>query len=66
MSQLNHSSSIAPLEQQQSLASRQKTMRHARTVLIILLVLMAAGAARTLMSRSSNAKVLENRTAESS
>jgi len=66
MSQLNHSSNIAPLEQQQSLASRQKTMRHARTILIILLVLMAAGAARTLMSRSSNAKVLENRTAESS
>ena len=43
---------------------RQQTMRRARTVTVIVLILLAIGAGRTVMSRMSNANVLEKRTEE--
>jgi RND family efflux transporter MFP subunit len=43
---------------------RQQTVRRARTAAVIVLILLAVGAGRTVMSRMSNANVLEARTEE--
>src|SRR5688572_32277093 len=43
---------------------RQQTMRRARIVTVVVLIVLAIGAGRTVMSRISNANVLEARTAE--
>ena len=47
-------------------ARRQQTMRRARIVTVVVLVLLAIGAGRTVISRMSNANVLDSRTAEAS
>src|SRR5262245_30996655 len=44
---------------------RAQTMRRARIVTVVILVLLVLGAGRTVMSRMSNANVLEARTADS-
>jgi RND family efflux transporter MFP subunit len=43
---------------------RRQAMRRARTITVIVLIVLAAGAGRTVISRLSNANVLEARTAE--
>jgi RND family efflux transporter MFP subunit len=43
---------------------RRRTMRRARIGVLVVLVLLAAGAARTLISRNANARVLEVGTSE--
>src|SRR5688572_321566 len=43
---------------------RQQTMRRARIVTLVVLIVLAVGAGRTVMSRISNANVLEARTEE--
>jgi RND family efflux transporter MFP subunit len=45
---------------------RRRTVRRAGIVAAVVLVLLAAGAGRTVVSRMSNANVLETRTAEAS
>ena len=45
---------------------RQRTVRNARVVTVVVLILLAVGAGRTVLSRMSNANVLESRTAEAS
>jgi RND family efflux transporter MFP subunit len=44
---------------------RRQTVRRARIVTVVVLVLLVVGAGRTVVSRMSNANVLETRTAES-
>ena len=44
---------------------RQQSVRRARTVTVVVLILLALGAGRTVVSRMSNANVLESQTAES-
>ena len=48
------------------LARRRQTMRRAKILTAVVLVLLAVGAGRTVMSRMSNAKVLEAGIAENS
>ena len=44
---------------------RQQSVRRARTVTVVVLILLALGAGRTVVNRMSNANVLESQTAES-
>ena len=44
---------------------RQQAMRRARTIMVIVLIVLALGAGRTVISRMSNANTLEARVAES-
>src|SRR5688572_29003776 len=48
------------------LERRRQTMRRAKILTAVVLVLLAVGAGRTVMSRMSNAKVLEAGIAENS
>ena len=43
---------------------RRQTMRCARTITVVVFILLALGAGRTVVSRMSNADVLESRTAD--
>jgi RND family efflux transporter MFP subunit len=65
MSQERHSElGIHPLPDEAELAKRQQMTRRAKLVLVAVLVLLAAGAARTVVSRMANARQLESGTAE--
>jgi len=67
MSEQRHASlAIHPVESGDSgeLLKRRQVMRRVRIMLVIVLVLLAIGAGRTVLSRMSNARSLETGTAE--
>ena len=64
MSESNHAPDSAGAGNAADGSKRQQTVRRARIVTVVVLVLLAVGAGRTVMSRMSNANVLEARTVE--
>src|SRR4051794_2003615 len=68
MSESNNSSATPGAAARPALdaARRRQTVRRARIAGVVVLVLLAVGAGRTIMSRMSNANVLDSRTAEAS
>ncbi|TFY97214.1 efflux RND transporter periplasmic adaptor subunit [Ramlibacter humi] len=67
MSHESHSQlAIHPVEDSADAPGRQQVMRRTRIAAIVVLVLLAAGGARTVVSRAANAKTLEAESARSS
>jgi RND family efflux transporter MFP subunit len=66
MSESNHASDSPAVESRTAAETqnRQNTMRRARIVTVVVLLLLVVGAGRTVVSRMSNANVLEARTEE--